>query len=459
MGRAFALSVGRRAWRWGQRKWYGEARLRERQSLAEAARVQEQIGRIVGKTGKPLLVYVVPFDVGKLQTGGSKRVAGIAQVLAATYRVCILSLSPASRPLSVQEIAKDVWMISIPESREFEAQANALRDRGGGAAPLFAFADHFDLLPAFKALLERLAPNVQAWAVVSPLAWPPIRRLFRKTAQVLAYDAHDNLPVFIEAGLHCSDAGILRRAVDLEGEVLAQAAVAAFCTSQDEQAARARHPEASAVFCVVPNGVAVRDCRFVPPAVARENRRKLSLERCLAVFAGSNFEPNHEAVDRMVRELAPAFPRVVFVVVGMYLGPYLKFGGAEPGPNVVFTGPVPEATKAAIFALADVALAPMKSGTGSSLKIPDYVAHGKVMLGTPIGLRGFEPLLAFGSVIAADDLQGALAAIVERLASHPGEFEGACRAAREWVQANLDWSVGAGPLRDLLAAAASERNP
>ena len=81
-------------------------------------------------------------------------------------------------------------------------------------------------------------------------------------------------------------------------------------------------------------------------------------------------------------------------------------GYLEPCENVVLTGPVSEEAKEAILSLADVAWAPMKSGTGSSLKIPEYIAHGKMVVGTPIGFRGFEELLRFSSVIADEDIQG-----------------------------------------------------
>ena len=96
--------------------------------------------------------------------------------------------------------------------------------------------------------------------------------------------------------------------------------------------------------------------------------------------------------------------------------------------------------------LASVALAPMKSGTGSSLKIPEYVAHGKIVIGTPVGLRGFEALAQSASVIQTPDVGGALGAVLARLEQEPAAFDPDCRAARAEVQAAWDWSVVARPL-------------
>jgi len=145
--------------------------------------------------------------------------------------------------------------------------------------------------------------------------------------------------------------------------------------------------------------------------------------------------------------------QVIFVVLGMHLAPNLALGGAEPGNNVVFTGPVSEEMKAALFALADVALAPMRSGTGSSLKIPEYIAYGKIVVGTLVGLRGFDALLKFPSVIASDDIAGALARVLEQLKDDPDAFTSSCREAREWVKSTLDWPVVARPILDGLKAA------
>ena len=208
-----------------------------------------------------------------------------------------------------------------------------------------------------------------------------------------------------------------------------------------------RNPDCADRLLVVPNGVDTAACRVVCPGEAHDRRRAVGLERPLAVFMGSIHKPNREAVEFIVRELVPAFPQVLFVVMGLDLVAYRKAGHAAADcPNLVWTGPVSEAVKETVFALADIALAPMKSGTGSSLKIPDYVAHGKIVVATPIGLRGFEELAKFPSIVAAHDVRNALAKVLDRLEGEPDAFDEACRKAREGVEKTLDWSVAAMPL-------------
>jgi glycosyltransferase involved in cell wall biosynthesis len=427
--------------RWERvRQWHGR-----RAGLAH-------LRRIATGAGKPILAYVVPYDVAKLQTGGARRIAGIAGVLANRFRVCILSLSPASRPFSVRAIAPDVWMAAIPASAAFAERCAGGRAVWAGAAPLFAFSGELAGATDFRAALDALQPRTEAWAVVSPLAWPPLRDRIAAGAPLI-YDAHDDALSFLRDVLGCRAADALAQAEAAERDLAERATAAAFCTDADRAATLARIPALAGKAVVVPNGVAGPACAFVPPTEARAARRRAGLSRPVAVFMGAGYRPNCEAAEAIVRTLAPALPEVVFIVLGLPLAGFLDFGGTEPGANVLWTGPVPEETKAAVFALADVALAPMKSGTGSSLKIPEYVAHGKLVVGTPVGLRGFAALGAFESVIAADDVGGALAQVLARLEQDPAAFDPACRAAREWIDRNLDWSVAAQPLGAALDAA------
>ena len=443
---------------WFGRCLLGNRRMNSWQQFIRGKYTDFRLQFLLKNGHQPILAYVVPYDIVKLQTGGGKRIAGISKAISSHSRVFILSLSPSCRPFSLREVCPDVWMLAIPASRMYEEKVDELGSTHGGASALMTFADHFDLLPEFSAVLERLRSSVRFWMLASPVVWPVIRSRMAPSAGVL-YDVHDNCLHFYRNCLQCRNETTLQRVSAWEREVFESCKAAMFCTLDDRDAALARSPKATAAMGVVPNGVDVADCACTPPSLVRNLRRRVGMAHPVVLFAGANFAPNHEAVDYIVRTLAPAFPQVVFVAMGMHFGPYRADGGAEPGANVVFTGRVSEDIKEAIFSLADIALAPMKSGTGSSLKIPDYVAHGKVVIGTPIGLRGFDTLLQFPSVIAEEDVCGALARMLKRLDEDVDSLTESCRAAREWVQFHLDWSVAAMPLLDLLEGAQGVESP
>lgn len=451
-----ALGLGRRLGRFLLRQTMGAYRWKQWQRGRRLSEGLVWIRQRMRQSSKPVLAYIVPYDVVQMQSGGGQRILGIAKSLAVDFNVFILSLRTSSQPFFKNEISPDVALVGVPEDEVFDRQVrdHALKLSGdfGKVPPLLAVRSGADWLPEFQTVVQELGREVKAWVLVSPMAMGLVKEARQPRNACIAYDVHDDILYFLGNAFGCVSRPILDRAIDLEQQVLGEATVAAFCMEEDRAIAAKRYPLAVDKMVVVPNGVDMSACRWIPPRQAMETSRAVGLEQPVAVFVGAHHKPNLDAADWIVRELAPVFTNVIFVVMGMHLVAYRKFGGAEPGKNVVFTGPVSEEIKEAVFALADVGLAPMKSGTGSSLKIPDYVAHGKVVVGTPIGLRGVEELLAFESVIASEDVRGTLKKVLERLERDPESYTEPCRVAREWVAAHLDWTVAAKPLVDALKA-------
>lgn len=425
----------------GAQRW---GRIQRREQLAQ---LRVGLRQALGESDNPVLVHVVPYDIGKLQSGGGRRIAGMARSLSSKFNVFIVSSVWSANSISMTRIAPGCHLVALPVEASFWEQCvriNAVRGAG-----VFTFPDHFELLREFQAVLDLLSPHARAWGFTSPPAWPVVRR-YRRPEQAVFYDAHDDYACFLQNSYGCTDLRLVRRLVDMEREVLAQTTLAVYCTENDRDAARMRCAPAVPPMIVVPNGVDAEACQTVFPGRAWEIGQAIGWKRPIVVFVGAHHQPNLEALDCIVRDLAPAFPGVVFVAAGVNLTAFREHGGIPPGDNVVFAGPVSEGIKEALFSLASVALAPMRSGTGSSLKIPDYVAHGKIVVGTPIGLRDFESLTHFASVIQAEDVGGALGQVLARLARAPAAFDEACRAAREEVQRIWDWSVVARPLVEAL---------
>ncbi len=107
-------------------------------------------------------------------------------------------------------------------------------------------------------------------------------------------------------------------------------------------------------------------------------------EKNHAVFIGSGHLPNVEAANYIVKKLAPNCANIIFDVIGNCLPE-----GNYPA-NVIRHGLVSPEDKNKIISNAKIAINPMLEGSGSSLKIMDFVSHGIAVLSTPIGLRGFD---------------------------------------------------------------------
>lgn len=435
------------------RAWLRGLRLIGGTKRWEHRKMASKFRHLMADSTKPLLVYVVPFDVWKLRTGGGQRIAGIAKAASRDFNVLVLTSAWSVRAFAWHELGPNCHVLAVPTGAGFME-----RVRAGQGAGLFAFVDHFGLLEDFRRTLALVSGFARAWGLVHPIAWPAIQPLLRPE-QPTFYDAHDDYAQFLQHAYGQADARLVDRILDMERHVLERVGVAAFCTEGDRAAVLRRNPACKAGLLVVPNGVDVVACRAVWPSQARQRRLALGLTRPLVLFMGSIHKPNREAAEFIARELAPAFPQVLFVVMGMDLAAFRAAGHAADGANLAWTGPVSEQVKEALFSLADVALAPLVGGTGSSLKIPDYVAHGKIVVATPMGLRGVEELARFSSVVSDQDVPGALAGVLKRLDEDPGAYDSACRQAREWVANTLDWCVAAKPLVEAMGAGGGDCRP
>ena len=103
--------------------------------------------------------------------------------------------------------------------------------------------------------------------------------------------------------------------------------------------------------------------------------------------------------------------------------------------NVVVPGTVPDLR--ARTAATEIALNPMVSGSGSNIKMFEYLAAGLPVVSTAFGARGAPD--PSGSTIVVCECEE-FAEHIDRLSSDP-RLAQRRRAARKLVEQNSDWSA------------------
>jgi glycosyltransferase involved in cell wall biosynthesis len=217
---------------------------------------------------------------------------------------------------------------------------------------------------------------------------------------------------------------------------------AMFCVSGENRSEVALAlPHLAGQAHVAPNGVDCRRCIVRGRDEKRELKRLAGLpeDRPLAVFLGSGHPPNAEAVRVLRDQVAGLAPDVIFGIIGSVAG---WFHGQQLADNIVMLGPVETPVKDFLLQAADVALNPMLTGSGTSLKLFDYLAHGLPVISTPMGARGLSDEERAAILIAEPkDFAGALLALLasdERWREHS-------RAGRRLAEERYDWSVALRP--------------
>jgi glycosyltransferase involved in cell wall biosynthesis len=160
--------------------------------------------------------------------------------------------------------------------------------------------------------------------------------------------------------------------------------------------------------------IEANNAKFESPELARlaDHRRKGGI---ICFFVGSSLLPNQEAVQHIanVANQLKDEPSIRFIVAGSCCG------RTNFGTNMVSLGPISESELNQLYALCDIVLAPITSGTGSSLKVLEALVHRRVLLSTQFGVRS-HGLMPGKHAIICDDLSE-YPGIILSLAKNPAE--------------------------------------
>jgi glycosyltransferase involved in cell wall biosynthesis len=188
------------------------------------------------------------------------------------------------------------------------------------------------------------------------------------------------------------------------------------------------------------------------PVDPRDGRRTLErlcgrpLNGAVLLFVGSlTAKHNVAAADWLLDELAPQLPDSSFLVLA---GPGTDRLRSHPfaDERVSCVGAVADIDS--VIAGADVCLAPLEAGAGVKTKILHYLAHGKVVLATPIAMEGLEG--APGVQVAP---LGDFAELVRRFlrrAKHDVADGKRAESQTAWIEAEYGASRVLAQLRDAL---------
>lgn len=152
---------------------------------------------------------------------------------------------------------------------------------------------------------------------------------------------------------------------------------------------------------------------------------------------------NAEAVETLVSRVFPPLRRTLDATL-LLVGPNPP---KTDVPGVVTTGLVDDLP--AYLAGADIAVAPIQSGSGTNLKILEYLASGVPVVTTPIGAEGL-PLRDGREAVIVDDLDR-MADAVEHLVADDATARRLSEAGRELAVAEFSWSVTLRTYDELLA--------
>ncbi|HET7341324.1 MAG TPA: glycosyltransferase family 4 protein [Methylomirabilota bacterium] len=261
----------------------------------------------------------------------------------------------------------------------------------------------------------------------SPLLFEAARRAGLGPFVLDAHNVYQDMARFPAASLAERAFYRLTRArqARIEHACWAAAAHVLFCSEIDRARAERLAPGVATKSTLVPNSVDVT--RFTPrPAAAFAAGGPV-------VFVGTmRYPPNFFALEEICRAIAPALPALSFWIVG----------AAGPRPSVVprnvrFLGQV-EST-ATPLAAAQVAIAPVRHGSGTRLKILEYMAAGVPVVCTAKAAEGLA--VTDGRDVVLAETSAELARAIAALHADARRCAALGAAGRALVEARYDWAA------------------
>lgn len=378
----------------------------------------------------PKLTVATTFPLLPAHDGGRARVLGLYGAVASLgVDVDVVTFGPRNERPRTTVARPGLREIRIPQSAAHYAAELDLR-AGRHTEPLtdIAFALFHRLTPDYAAAVRASASD--ASAVVAGHPYPGEVLAEAAPSRPLLYDAHD-----VETDLKAAivpDPGLVAVVRERESRVCDRAEQVLVCADADGERFHRGFGVPRERLVTVANGYDGDRVRWVPWEQRAALRRRVGVDRFTALFVGSRHDPNVAAA-RAAIAAAAAVPSVRLLIVGG-VGDLLD-ERSLPG-NVDVLGVVPDGHLDAVLALADVALNPMSSGSGSNVKMLTYAAAGVPIVSSSFGLRGVG-LTPDEHVVVAEPSE--LAVALEAVAGAPPDVtrDRVARAyahVREWFE-------------------------
>lgn len=344
--------------------------------------------KVFSKTPKKKMVVAVTFPVYPPRGGGQSRIYHLYREWAKTYDVVIISLVGIDSQKTTNEIAPGLTEIQIPKSSEHQRGEDRL-SKSVNWVPVTDIAAITEIHKTkdFLDCVGQECANADVIVASHPYL---LDVLIQNAPQAeLWFEAH-NVELDLKNNILPStkfSSELLDRVKANESKAWRTAKVVFACAENDLRRLEELYGKNSALNIEIANGFSKDEVAYFPLSERNNLKQELGLQdKYSALFMGSWHAPNLEVVERMIG-YAKNLPGVNFIVAG---SAGLKFSNQRLPENLKILGVLDEGQKKVLLSAVDLALNPMTSGSGSNLKMLDYMASGTPVLSTHFGARGLE---------------------------------------------------------------------
>lgn len=394
------------------------------------------------KRRKKITVASVISGSGLIKAGGSNVVHGLYTRLAQFYDIEIIYLAPANEEYRKYEIVPGLMEVVIPKTQEhIEAERKITNRLKAQTTYDISLMYLLEKTPKYGNVLKYSISNSDVVFIERPYLFYEVRKylngrpLFQRSQNIEYYFRKSNIPESEETTKMLED-------LFKQEKVCCECSKINFsCSEEDLKIMHNMYGIPNEKLRLLSNGVACEDNPFVSIEERMKIKKRYGLSKeKIAIFIGGGHKPNMEACD-MILQIAPFCKDTKFIFAGNVCNELSKMKRPE---NTALLGLITEETRRFLFSVADVALNPMYSGSGSNIKMFDYMAMGIPIISTKFGARGISDISTFHLADTAEELITTINNF-----SCLGESE-AVRKARRLIEEQYDWKVLADGVRETI---------
>jgi len=367
-------------------------------------------------------------------SGGELRYYHIYKYLGRHYEIDMVSPTHPFVPPEVVRIGDHVVERRVPKSQR-HVSLQRLFDRVGRfpecSAVVVSLTSYVE--PGYKALVRELRSTSDIVIHEFPFLFLHARK---RPGQLLVYDAHNVEFDLQRTMLHGPLGAVLCQYVKRLESLACRESDLIFVTSSEDRGRIIKlYGVSPDKVHVAPNGVDVGSVPCISETERQDAKRRVGVDgHDVMLFIGSYHPPNIEAVNHLIEALAPKLPEKIFLVAG---GVGRAIASAGLPDNVICLGRVSDDARALLLQIADVALNPMFSGSGTNIKMLEYLAAGLPVIATPVGARGLDVVNGEHAIVSSIDR---FPGDIERVLAD-GELRAGLRSrGRRLMEEKYDWA-------------------
>jgi len=311
-----------------------------------------------------------------------------------TYLGTFDCLGPAERE---QKLAENFVEILIPMTVPQITMDEILSKLCGGMVTLDVTTSFLmRLTPKYGRYLSQLITATDVIIVTHPWVYPSVRKAVKHLNKkpLIIYDSH-NFEYKIKKSLlgNTIVGRILAANVrKIEGDLARECDIIFACSDEDARGFSDFYKIEEKKILLIPNGASIEDIDLPNDEEKQIMKNKYGFtNRFVAIFlASGGYKPNDDAAKYICQELAPSLNDIYFVLVGSVCEIVSDKYANQLSENIKLMGVVSVEDKIGLLHASDVALNPVMEGSGTNIKVFDYIAAGLPLLTTPIGARGID---------------------------------------------------------------------